>query len=218
MFPLPKPSPFHYPPSFIYLLFLSQKQKQNKNNPPESKNHKQKKSFKTNQEWAEKPGKQRRNIESVMCWPTSPGHGVCPGCGWYTQWHSIGKNQFSLSWQVAIASWLGGRTFHPLSLVSAGILSTLPLHRSCGCCHSLWAHMCMCPAVSGTHCFPGAVHHLWLLKCSCLFFHIDQSLAMKDLRKTSHVGLRLQSLSLSAYCLAVSESLLLAIYPKKNLL
>lgn len=41
------------------------------------------------------------------------------------------------------------------------------------------------PVVSGRICFLGVIHHLWLLQCFCLFFHIDLW-ALRECSKLSH--------------------------------
>jgi hypothetical protein len=74
-----------------------------------------------------------KNIELVLCWPSTPGHRACPGLWLITTDISLKKKDFPFPsrYQMEIYSWLGmGQTLYQLLLLYAGILSgnTL-LHR-----------------------------------------------------------------------------------------
>lgn len=74
-------------------------------------------------------------------------------CGWYAWWYSIGENWLSLCRQLSVANSFLVRVENlclPPQL-SAGAPSALNLCRSCVCYHSLWAHMCTSPVLSGRH-------------------------------------------------------------------
>lgn len=78
----------------------------------------------------------------------------------YTQWHTFGKNLFSLPSRFQLV--MGGNLCL-LCLLSAGILPGLNLCRTRACCHSLCEFMVFSPVVSWKYCFIGVVHQLWLL-------------------------------------------------------
>lgn len=65
-------------------------------------------------------------------------------CGWNTQGHSTGENQFTTPQQVSTANsfFVRGGTLCPLLLPRSGIRSDASLCTSCACCHSLSEFMC----------------------------------------------------------------------------
>lgn len=70
-------------------------------------------------------------------------------------------------------------------LVRGGSPSLLPL-----CGDPAWLflspYMCVCPAVSGSHCLLRGIHHLQLFR-AFLLLHRSLSLRWKDLMKTAHL-------------------------------
>lgn len=81
-------------------------------------------------------------MESVLCRPTSPEHGACPGMRLV--------DPVTFHWDVPFPAdvsckWLLGQggTLCTLSLLNAGILSELNLCRSCSGCHSLCTFRCI---------------------------------------------------------------------------
>lgn len=96
------------------------------------------------------------------------GTGLLLECGWYTQCHANGENEFPLChrFPLLIASWLVTGSLQS----QCWDLSGLILCRTCACRPSLCEFMCVDPVVYGRHYFLGVIHHLWLLLGFCLLF------------------------------------------------
>ena len=132
-------------------------------------------------------------MDSVSCWPTTPGCRACPRI-WLIE--ALEKTDFPFLRGINHKKLLGlgGGTLCPPPLLRAGIWSALNLCRSCTCCHSLSGHTCSTTAVSGRHVYLGVIHHLRLLQSFFILFYIDPKASKEGFDKDI-----LQGPSLSVY-------------------
>lgn len=91
-------------------------------------------------------------------------------CDWHALWHSFVENLFFLPQQVSVVNsfLIPFEFFCQLSLLSAGVLSSLNMCRSYMCCHTSSVRSCVYHPCC--FCFLGVTHHLWLLQSSCFLF------------------------------------------------
>lgn len=107
-------------------------------------------------------------MEFTLCWPAAPGIGPALECCWYTQWHSIEENWFSLCQKILIVNSLTGvgpGVYFSFSVLR--FLSGLNKCRSCASCWHLCKFMCTSPVLSDGFYFLDVIQYHGLL----LSFH-----------------------------------------------
>lgn len=114
---------------------------------------KERKKIKTKRKWIMKKWinktkwnkrRQKQNMESFLCLPTTPGQGACSGV-WLidrSQWH-LEKMIFPFASSMADSFLVSGGSFISASESWDLISSGLNMCRSCAYCQSLWVHMCV---------------------------------------------------------------------------